>query len=81
MVLLERLRLICPLRRFLDGVFTNAFGGHCGAGMDGASGAAATDLPAAMFFDGPFRLHDFEVMVELPVSWGTLAVLSAVVTG
>ena len=49
-----------PAATFLDGVFTNAFGGHCGAGMDGASGAAATDLPAAMFFDGPFRLHDFE---------------------
>ena len=49
-----------PAATFLDGVFTNAFGGHCGAGMDGASGAAATDLLAAMFFDGPFRLNDFK---------------------
>ena len=49
-----------PAATFLDGVFTNAFGDHCGAGMDGIAGVAATDLPAAMFFDGSFRLHDFE---------------------
>ena len=70
-----------PAATFLDGVFTNAFGGHCGAGMDGASGAAATDLPAAKFFDGPFRLHDFEGHGRAASVLGTLAVLLALVTG
>ena len=39
-----------PAAMFLDGVFTNAFGGHCGAGMDGASGAAATDFAGCDVF-------------------------------
>ena len=51
-------------------------------GLHGASGVAATDLPAATIMDGLvfFQMVSSacmlsEVMVVLPVSWGTLAAL------